>query len=180
MANTGKRIWNPNISCNDAITIAINFLVRMRDKNVLVDKPVKLYKAYIIEGHHNLGVAREISSIFKFSNRDNPEMDIIRDEAARLLVISIKAHYFCFEQAKVAHEPYIFSIPDVSNLRRNIYGIIYKLDNNHSIVIGSEDLAKISEAKPTIGEFPVCLQRNSFKWFDRSHWKILKQEGANF
>lgn len=180
MANVGKRIWNLNISCNDAITIAIDFLIRLRAQNVLTEKKVKLYKAYIVEGHHDLGVAHGITQYFKFSKTDNHEMDTIRDEAARLLTTVIKAHFFNYENALVIHEPYLFAIPDVSSSRKNIYGIIYKLDNNLSIVVGSEDLAKVSSAQIFLGEFPVCLQKNSFKWFDRSHWKKMKAEESPF
>jgi hypothetical protein len=138
--------------------------------------------AYVVDDAPHLGFMRDLSSLFRYSAKDDPEMDRARDQALRLLAVSLKAHFFLGKDSLARHEPYLFSLPDIANPASCHYGLVYRLEGRPSqtIIVANCDLGLISTLKPTVFRFPVVLTKNSFKWFDKKHWIELGNEADVF
>lgn len=173
-----KREWNPRISLDEALACSVGWLVRARQKNVLSNLPPTLYTAYVVDDAPHLGLMRDLSSLFRYSAKDDPEIDRARDQALRLLSVALKAHFFLNREALARHEPYLFSLPDLSNPASCHYGLVYRLEGRPSqtIVVATCDLGLSSTLRPSAFKFPVALTKNSFKWFDKKHWAELAKE----
>ncbi len=173
-----KRDWNPRISLDEGLACAIQWLVRARQKNVLSPLPPTLYMAYILDEAPSVGFMRDLSSLFRYSAKDDPDMDRSRDQALRLLAVAAKAHFFLARDALIRHEPYFFSLPDVSSPGNPHCGIVYRLEGRQAqaIVVATCDLGLASSHKPAAFRFPVVLTKNSFRWFDKKHWASLSEE----
>lgn len=182
MSSLAKREWNPRISLDEALSCSLGWLVRARQKNVLSNLPPTLYMAYVVDDAPHLGFMRDLSSLFRYSAKDDPEMDRARDQALRLLSVSIKAHFFLGKDSLARHEPYLFSLPDIANPASCHYGLVYRLEGRPSqtIIVANCDLGLVSTLRPTAFRFPVVLTKNSFKWFDKKHWIELGKEADVF
>lgn len=182
MSSLAKREWNPRISLDESLGCSLNWLIRARQKNVLSNLPPTLYTAYVVDDAPHLGFMRDLSSVFRYSSKDDPEMDRVRDQALRLLAVAQKAHFFLGKDALVRHEPYIFSLPDISQPSSCHYGLVYKLESRPSqtVMVSTVDLGLVSTLKPTAFRFPVVLTKNSYGWFDKKHWQTLAAEADVF
>lgn len=178
MSSTAKREWNPRISLDEALSCSLGWLVRARQKNVLSPLPPTLYMAYVVDDAPHLGFMRDLSSIFRYSAKDDPEMDRARDQALRLLSVALKAHFFLGRDALVRHEPYLFCIPDLSFPSSPHYGLVYRLETRpaQTVIVATCDLGQVSSLRPTSFKFPVVLTKNSFRWLDKKHWIELSKE----
>lgn len=173
-----KKEWNPRISLDEGISCSIQWLMRARQKNVLSPLPPTLYMAYVLDEAPSVGLMRDLSSLFRYSSKDDPDTDRARDQALRLLSVATKAHFFLAKDALVRHEPYFFSIPDISRPADPHHGLIYRLEGRsaQAIVVASFDLGLASAHRPTAFRFPVVLTKNSYRWFDKKHWASLADE----
>lgn len=182
MSSLAKREWNPRISLDEALSCSLSWLVRARQKNVLSQLPPTLYMAYVVDDAPYLGFMRDLSSLFRYSSKDDPETDRARDQALRLLSVALKAHFFLGRDSLSRHEPYLFSLPDISNPTSCHYGLVYRLDGRPSqtIIVATCDLGAVSTLRPTTFKFPVVLTKNSFKWFDKKHWIELGKDADVF
>ena len=162
----------------DALGCAVSWLARARQKNALASSPPVLFQAYVCDDMPSVGHMTEISALFKFSAKDDPEKDRCRDAALRLLAVCMKAHFFLFPQEKAKHEPYLFAAPDLSNPGAPHYGLCYRIESRpaKTIVCATFDLAQASSLRPDAFRFPVVLTKNSYKWFDKKHWQALESE----
>lgn len=182
MSSLAKREWNPRISLDEALGCSLGWLLRARQKNVLSNLPPTLYTAYVVDDAPHLGFMRDLSSLFRYSAKDDPETDRARDQALRLLSVALKAHFFLGRDSLARHEPYLFSLPDLSSAGSCHYGLVYRLEGRPSqtILVGTCDLGMVSTLRPTNFKFPVVLTKNSFKWFDKKHWTELGKEADVF
>ena len=182
MSSLSKREWNPRISLDEALSCSLGWLIRARQKNVLSNLPPTLYTAYVVDDAPHLGFMRDLSSLFRYSAKDDPELDRARDHALRLLSVALKAHFFLGKDSIARHEPYLFSLPDISNPSSCHYGLVYRLEGRPSqtIIVATCDLGIVSTLKPNSFKFPVVLTKNSFKWFDKKHWIELAKEADVF
>jgi hypothetical protein len=182
MSTLAKREWNPRISLEEALSCSVGWLSKARDKNVLSSLPPTLYTAYIVDDAPYLGLMRDFSSLFRYSSKDDPELHRARDQALRLLSVALKAHFFIGRDSLARHEPYLFSVPDVSNPGSCHYGLVYRLEGrpNQTIMVATCDLGQISSLRPSAYKFPVVLTKNSYKWFDKKHWVELGKEADVF
>ncbi len=173
-----KKEWNPRITFDEALSCSINWLMRARQKNVLAPQEPTLYVAYIVDEAPFLGFMKDLTSLFKYSTKDDPETDRARDQALRLLSVAVKAHFFLAKDNLVRHEPYLFTFPDVSHPALPHYGLVYKLETRPSqcVIVASADIGLASSLKPNVFKFPVVLTKNSYKWFDKKHWQELAKE----
>ena len=178
MATNTKKEWNPRITIDEALSCSVNWLVRARQKNVLALQHPTLYVAYVVEETPFLGFMQDLSSLFRYSSKDDPETDRARDQALRLLAICAKAHFFIARDALVRHEPYFFSFPDIAHPSMPHYGLVYKMETRPAqcIVVSTADLGLASSLKPNVFKFPVVLTKNSYRWFDKKHWNELLKE----
>ena len=99
MSGSSKRLWSPNLSFEDVRKLVLNFLIRCRDKNILTNKPVTLYKVYKFEQQWPVNGMTEISHYLRFSKNDTPDIDRTRDVLVRLLSVVLKSHFFIEENA---------------------------------------------------------------------------------
>lgn len=182
MSSLAKREWNPRISLDEALSCSLGWLLRARQKNVLSNLPPTLYAAYVVDDAPHLGFMRDLSSLFRYSAKDDPETDRARDQALRLLSVALKAHFFLGRDSLARHEPYLFSLPDLSSAGSCHYGLVYRLEGRPSqtILVSTCDLGMVSTLRPTNFRFPVVLTKNSFKWFDKKHWTELGKEADVF
>lgn len=183
MTTVAKRHWGPQRSLSEGVTLAIDWLEKAKQKNVLTVQEPKLYQAYLIPPIDSLiEWGKPLSEIFRWTNKDTPAVHRYRDAALRLLAVAFKTHFFMARKYKIAHEPYLFAIPDISTPQNIRYGLIYKLDGySKTIIVGELDLGKIASLKVRTGRFPVVLiDDNNFryKWFNIKYWKGLSESGS--
>lgn len=178
MSSLAKREWTPRLTVDAAQQVAVGWIMRARQKNVISQSDPAIFTAYVVDESPFTGLMTDISSIFRYSSKDDPDMDRIRDAALKLLSVAMKAHFFLFRDALVRHEPYVFSIPDLSHPGMSHTGLVYRLDSRESntIMVATCDLAAVSSLRPDAYRFPVVLTRNNFRWFDRKHWIELTKE----
>lgn len=175
---TQKKEWNPRITMDEALSCSVNWLIRARQKNVLAPQDPTLYIAYIVDETPFLGFMQDLTSLFRYSSKDDPETDRARDQALRLLAVCVKAQFFLAKDSLVRHEPYLFSLPDISHPSMPHYGLVYKLETRPSqcVIVSTTDIGICSNLKPNVFKFPVVLTKNSYKWFDKKHWNELAKE----
>lgn len=174
-----KREWNPRISLEEGASCSLQWLIRARQKNVIAPLPPTLYTAYALDEAPPIGFMRDLSGLFRYSSKDDPDTDRARDLALRLLSVATKAHFFLARDALVRHEPYLFPIPDISRPSDPQYGLVYRLDGRpiQAIVVASCDIGLVSSLRSAALRFPVVLTKNSYRWFDLKHWASLAEEG---
>lgn len=182
MSSIAKREWNARISLEESLGCSIGWITRARQKNVLAQLPPTLYVAYVVDDTPPLGFMKDLTSLFRYSAKDDMEMDRARDQALRLLAVAQKAHFFMGRESLVRHEPHLFSIPDISQPSSCHYGLVYKLESRpaQTIIVSSVDLGLISTLKPSATRFPVVLTKNTYQWFDKKHWQGLAAEADVF
>lgn len=177
MQNLSKRHWGPQLNVKEAADIMIEWCIRARDKNILRKKPPTLYYSYIVEDTPQLQYLNNISPIFKYSQKDIPYVDQTRDTLLRCLSVALKAHYFLFQNEKVSHEPYFFTIPSLFEPNKTIHGLVYKIDKeDKSIIVCEKDLSLIFESSKILYNFHTVVIEDSFKWFSLKNWHKIKQE----
>jgi len=144
MQNLSKRQWGHQLSIKQAADIAISWCIRAREKNVLRKKPPKIFYSYIVEDTPPLQYLQNISSVFKYSQKDMPYTDQSRDTLLRCLSVAIKAHFFLFPNDVVSYEPYFFTIPSLNDPNNTIYGLIYKIEkDDKSIIVCERNLIEL-------------------------------------
>lgn len=177
MQNLAKRQWGPQLSIKQAADIIIEWCIRAREKNVLRKKPPTLFHAYIIEDTPPLHYMQNIGPVFKYSQKDFPYIDQTRDALLRCLSVALKAHFFLFPNDAVAHEPYFFTLPDLNEPNKTVYGLIYKIEKeDKSIVVCEKDLTNLFDNSKALYNFPTVVIEDSFKWYSLKNWNKIKQE----
>ncbi len=177
MQNLAKRQWGQQLSIKQAADIMIDWCIRAREKNILRKKPPTIFYSYIVEDTPPLQYMNNISPIFKYSQKDIPYIDQTRDVLLRCLSVALKAHFFLFPNENVAHEPYFFTIPSLSEPNKTIHGLIYKIDKeDKSIIVCENELGKLFPNAKFLYEFPTIVIEDSFKWFSLKNWYKIKQE----
>lgn len=185
MTAVAKRQWGPQRTLSEGISSAIDWLEKSKQKNILSHQPPTLYQAYVVGPiAGTLDWARPLSEVFRWSNKDEPAAHRARDAAVRLLSVAFKAHYFLERNEKIAHEPYLFIMPDVANPQTPRFGLIYRLDpSGKTIMVGEGDLGRIASAKLRQGRFPVVLLDGDsarYKWYNMKHWAGLVEQSELF
>lgn len=182
MSGSSKRLWSPNLSFEDVRKLVLNFLIRCRDKNILTNKPVTLYKVYKFEQQWPVNGMTEISHYLRFSKNDTPDIDRTRDVLVRLLSVVLKSHFFIDENAIVRNEPYVFMVPDLSKPGSLQYGLVYQIEANnkvYNIIVAEWDLnLSNSTFIKTLNnnEQSIILSENSFKWLEVKKWREYKNQ----
>lgn len=177
MQNLPKRQWGPSLPIKGASDIIIEWCIKAREKNVLRKKPAQLYFAYIMEDSPPLQYFNNISTAFRYSQKDMPYHDIARDSLLRCLSVALKAHFFLFPDDNVAHEPYFFIIPSLSEPNTTSFGLLYKIEKeNKMIVICDKDLSLMFDKSKILFEFPTIVIEDSFKWYHIKNWSRIKKE----
>lgn len=175
MQTLAKKQWGPSLTLKESADIMIDWCIRARDKNVLRKKPPQIYYAYIMEDTPALNYMQNISVAFRYSQKDVPYMDFARDILLRQLSVALKAHFFLFPNDVIAHEPYFFTIPSLSDPTVTSFGLVYKLEKENKAIIVSEfDLATIYPKNKVLFEFPVVVIEDSFKWYHIKNWSKIK------
>jgi hypothetical protein len=177
MTAVAKRQWGPQIALREGVSLAIEWFEKARQKNVVASKPPTLYQAYLCSTSENLlNWAKPVSEVFRWTNKDGPAQHQAKDAVLRLLAVAIKAHFFLENKDKVAHEPYVFCVPDLSNASHHRYGLIYRLEESgKSILVAENDLADAASDRIKGVQFPVVLVEGQ-RWFHLSHWAELAQQ----
>ncbi len=177
--NLPKKVWRPQISLKESSEIMIDWCIRAREKNILLKKPPQIFYSFIVEGNTNLQFFNNISSLFKYSQKDLPSIDLARDSLLRCLSVALKSHFFIFSNENVEYEPYYFSFPNLENHAQNIFGLIYKINNeNKTIIVCEKNLDSLFEKNKIIFQFPAVVIEDSFKWFSMKNWNKIKQESS--
>lgn len=177
MQNLSKRQWGHQLSIKQAADVMIEWCIRAREKNVLRKKPPTIFYAYIVDDTPPLQYMQNISSLFKYSQKDMPYIDQARDVMLRCLSVALKAHFFLFADDAVSHEPYFFSIPSLNDPNNTIFGLVYKIEKeDKSIIVCQQDLLKLFDNPKIHYEFPVVVIEDSFKWFSLKNWNKIKQD----
>lgn len=185
MSGSSKRLWTPRLTFEGAHKEALQFLMRCREKNVLVDRPAALYHAYRLDAAWPTEGMVELSRYLAFSNRDTPDVDRARDAVVRLLCVALKAHFFLDAEAIVRHEPYVFFTPDLFRPGEFRHGLVYTLEHEHrpfSLVVSEWDLTLAASLQPKVkpgDRFPVVLRQDSYKWLETKRWRELKELAAD-
>lgn len=196
MQNLHKKQWTPNISLKEATELCIDFSIKARQKNIIASLPYKLFFCYTLNESPNTDYFHNFSSLFKFSQKDNPQTDSARDMTLRMLSVALKCHFFLYENQKVIHEPYFGVFPDLSQPHKPIFALLYKIENKTIIVCERElknitltqavkvtnneaEQIKKESINQTVFEFPTIVGIDSFKWFHYKKWFVLKKEIEN-
>lgn len=177
MQNLAKRQWRASLSIKEAADMMIDWCIRAREKNVLRKKPPQIFYAYVLEDTPPLQYFHNVSSVFKYSQKDIPYIDNTRDTLLRCLSVALKAHYFLFQENSVEHEPYFFVSPSLSEPTQTTYGLIYKIEKEDKVIIVSDkDLSSMYEKNKIVFSFPVVVIEDSFRWFHMKNWAKIKQQ----
>jgi hypothetical protein len=181
MQNLAKRQWGHSLSIKESADIMIEWCVRAREKNVLRKKPPQIFYGYVLEDMPLLNYFQNVSSVFKYSQKDVPYVDQVRDSLLRCLSVALKAHYFLFQFEKVAHEPYFFSIPNLLDPSQTIVGLLYKIEKEDKVILVCEKqlsgmFYSERDKLKILYEFPAVVIEDSFKWFSMKSWGKYKQE----
>ncbi len=179
MQNLSKRLWGPSLTIKQASDIIISWCIKAREKNILRKNPPAIFYAYVLEDTPQLNLFANISSLFKYSQKDLPYYDQTRDSALRALSVALKAHYFMFPDDTVCFEPYFFVIPNLREPSKTTIGLIYKIEKEDKcIVVCEEELERLysSEDNKILYRFPAVVGEDSFKWYHMKNWYRIKQE----
>lgn len=175
-----KKVWGNSISIKDSADIMIDWCIKAREKNIISRKPSRLIHAYIMDDTPPLNFFEPVSSMFRYSNKDVPYTDKIRDNLLRCLAVALKAHFFLFNEDYVEHEPFFFVYPSLENSSEVNIGLIYKLEKSKKTILVSEkNLALLSKDNKIIHDFNVALTQDSFKWYHMKNWARLRLEHKN-
>lgn len=175
MQNLAKRQWRPSLSLKESADIMIEWCIKARDKNVLRKKPPQIFYAYVLEDFIPLIYMSNISTVFKYSQKDMPYQDMAKDILLRELSVALKAHFFLFEKNNLAHEPYFFTLPSFDDSKTTIFGLIYPIEKeNKTIVVCEKDILKLFDKQKVIFDFPVVVIEDSFKWYHMKNWSKIK------
>lgn len=175
MQNLAKRQWRPSLSLKESADIMIDWCIKARDKNVLRKKPPQIFYAYVLEDFIPLMYMYNISTAFKYSQKDMPYQDMAKDILLRELSIALKAHFFLFEKNNLAHEPYFFTFPSFDDSKTTIFGLIYPIEKeNKTIVVCEKDILKLFDKQKVVFEFPAVVIEDSFKWYHMKNWSKIK------
>lgn len=177
MQNLAKRQWGHQLSVKEAADTMIEWCIRARDKNALRKKPPQIYYAFVLDDTPALQYMHNISSAFRYSQKDVPYIDQARDVLLRCLSVALKAHFFLFADDAVSHEPYFFAIPSLSDPTSTIFGLIYKIEKeDKAIVVCEKNLIELFDKSKVVFEFPVVVIEDSFKWYSLKNWARIKQQ----
>lgn len=180
MQNTAKRQWGHKLSVKEAADISIDWCIKAREKNALIKKPPQIYYSYIVDGNINLNFFQNVSLAFRYSQKDLPIMDYIRDNLLRCLSVAIKAHYFLYANDSVLHEPYFFTIPSLDNIHEHSVGIIYKLEKeNKAILVCDKKIDLLFVKNSFHHEFHSVVIEDSFRWFSIKNWSKIKNNSLD-
>ena len=177
MQNLSKRLWGPSLNIKQVSDIIIGWCIKAREKNILRKKPPAIFYAYVLEDTPPLYYFANISSVFKYSQKDLPYVDQTRDTLLRCLAVALKAHFFMFASDTVCFEPYFFVIPNLKDPSRTTMGLIYKIEKEDKcIVVCEEDLEQIYPVgdNKVLYRFPAVVGEDSFKWFHMKNWYKVK------
>lgn len=175
-----KKVWGNSLTLKQSADIMIDWCINARERNIIAKKPSRLIHAYIMEETPPLNYFQPVSSLFRYSNKDVPYTDKIRDNILRCLAVALKAHFFIFQEDKVEHEPYFFVYPSLENADEVNIGLIYKLEKSRKTIIVSEkNIELLSKNNKNLYTFNVALTHDSFKWFHMKNWARLKIEHIN-
>lgn len=177
MQNLAKKQWRPSLTFKESSDIMIDWCIRARDKNILRKKPPQIFYSYILEDTPPLNYMQNISVAFRYSQKDVPYMDYARDILLRQLSVALKAHFFLFANDVIAHEPYFFSIPSLSEANVTSFGLVYKLEKSNKVIVVSDlDLAKLYVKSKVLFQFPTVVIEDSFKWYHTKNWAKIKAQ----
>lgn len=176
-SSSSRKEWQPRASLSEALSCGVNWLERARQKNCLAKMPCSLFVAYALPESPALGLSSEMSKLFRFSNRDAPETDSLRDASLRLLSVALKAHFFLAPGQASRHEPFVSSYPDPLNPGGTSVALVHRLDGApgqpQAIVVGTTDLAFALPLSQGVQRFPVALSSNSYRWLERRKWETI-------
>lgn len=176
MQNLAKRGWGASLTIRESADLMIEWCVKAREKNVLRKMNPRIYYAYVVEDTPPLAHMLPISTAFKYSQKDMPHTDYARDVLLRCLSVALKAHFFIFQDANVAHEPYFFGFPSLEDSTKNVFGLIYKIEKeDKAIIVCEKDLEPIFKSKRILYRFPAVVNDDSFRWYGLKNWAIVKQ-----
>lgn len=180
MQNLSKKMWAPNIPLKSGIDVAIEWCIRAREKNIIRKLGSKVYYSYVLDDTPPLIYLQNISQIFKYSQKDIPYVDLARDKILRLLSVCFKAHYFLFDKANIAHEPYFFVIPNLEIPSQTNFGVVYKLENTSKCILCLEqDISCLFENYQPKHSFNVVVSDDSFKWYSVKLWSKYKNDNIH-
>ena len=175
MQNLAKRQWGHQLSVKEAKDILVDWCIRAREKNALRKRPPQIFYAYVLDDTPPFQFMNNVASVFKYSQKDVPYIDMARDSLLRCLSIALKVHYFMFEDDAVSHEPYFFVLPSLADPSTTTFGIVYKIEKqDKSIVVCDKKLDALFEHKKVFFEFPAVLTEDSFKWYSLKEWAKVK------
>lgn len=181
-----KKGWHPSMSWEDAYQETSYYYQRCQDNNLFAGHSAPyLYQAYILNSSWSTEGFQEISKFFKFSHEKDPNSDFARAAILKLLIVALKCHYFTQEKSVIAHEPFVFTLPDISQLGKKRYGLVYPLEFNgtrSTIIVSEYDVVFSSYQKPYITheqKFPCVIEADNTKWLNEARWKDLKEESEN-
>lgn len=143
-----------------------------------------LFQVYQVDSLWPTEGLTDASAILKFGFDRNPISDQAKQALARLLAVSVKAHFFLAPNAIVLHEPYLFVMPDLGQPGQRRYGLVYPLENEGrtlSLVVADWDLSLASSRQPKLSvsqKFPVVLQADPMQWVPLKHWRALKESAG--
>ena len=146
MQNLSKKQWSQNLNLKEGIDLSIELSIKCRQKNIISSLGNKLFYCNVLSDSINLTYYHSISSLYKFSQKDGPEIDKTRDIILRMLSVAMKCHYFLYENEKILHEPYFSSTPDLSNPYNSFYTLIYKTETK-TIIVSEKELKNLNAIK---------------------------------
>lgn len=177
MQNLAKRQWRASLTLKESADMMIDWCIRAREKNVLRKKPPQIFYSYVVEDTPALNYFHNISSVFKYSQKDIPYIDNTRDVLLRSLSVALKAHFFLFPENNVEHEPYFFVLPSLSDPNQTILGLIYKIEKeDKSIIVCEKDLSVLFEKNKVLYSFPAVVIEDSFRWYHMKNWNKIKSQ----
>lgn len=174
--NLAKKVWGLSFSLKESADVMIEWCVRAREKNILKKEPVRIVHSAIVDGDYELNFLGNIGQLFKYSQKDIPHINEVRNKVLRLLSIALKVHCFYFQEDKVEYEPYFFVTP---NLKKELdIGLIYKIEKAKKTIIISEKA--LTDMNNEILKEDIFIQdwvmiEDSFKWYHLKNWIQIKQ-----
>ncbi len=179
MQTIGKKDWVDNLTFKEAHDLVISWIIKLRQKNVLSKTDPKIIYNYVLEGiNPYFPFYSNISQVFKFSQKDNQNINIIRNKVLHVIAGSLKSHFVFFEKQEITYEPQVFIIPNVNNMSEPLVGICYQLKNN-KYIISSEVPLNFDDSK-VLNQYNVVLGVDSFKWFHLKLWSKNRDEIESF
>lgn len=179
MKNTAKRQWSQNLTLKEVLDICIDTSIRFRAKNVLSQEEANLYYCYVVDNFTLTDYMQNFSQLLKFTQKDSPLTDRTRDRVLRMLSVAVKAHFFLYNNnnnIRSLHEPFFYTIPDISYTNKLTYGLIYKLNNGKTIIVSQKDLKNISDYNYNIINSPNINNTNNITNIPNIPKKIIKKE----